>query len=113
MCTLCPEARAAVALPFCTIEENAWSFAISQSTVYEASGIPPKPSGFSGAGASRVHSTTLSGSGSPEATPSWNGSRMAGAATKVLAFAHEGTVDDNAAAETAAAPPRRTARRFT
>jgi hypothetical protein len=38
---------------------------------------------------------------------------MAGAAAIVLAFAHEGTVDDNAAAETAAAPPRSTARRFT
>jgi hypothetical protein len=36
-------------------------------------GMPPRPSGASGSGASRVQSTTPSGRGSPEATPSVNG----------------------------------------
>jgi hypothetical protein len=35
------------------------------------SGIPPP---LRGSGASRVHNTTLAGSGSPEATPTVNGS---------------------------------------
>lgn len=113
MWTLWADARTALAEPLCTIELNAASFAISQSTAYVASGMPPKPSAFSGAGASLVHSTTLSGSGSPEATPSWNGSWMAGAAAVVRAFAQDGRAAEAAVAVTAARPPSSTLRRLT
>ena len=75
--------------------------------------MPPKPSALSGAGASLVHSTTLSGSGSPEATPSWKGSWIVGAATVVRAFAQDGSAADAAVAVTAASPPRSTLRRLT
>src|SRR5690606_38851224 len=37
-------------------------------------GMPPRPSGANGSGASRVHSTTPSAVGSPEATPRVKGS---------------------------------------
>ena len=40
--------------------------------------MPPRPSSASGCGASRVHSTTPSGAGSPEATPRVNGSACTG-----------------------------------
>jgi hypothetical protein len=43
----------------------------SHVTSTSSSGMPPP---FSGSGASRVHSTTLAGSGSPDATPSVKGS---------------------------------------
>ncbi len=49
---------------------NASSRATSQRTSYGTGSMPP-PS--NGAGASRVHSTTPFGIGSPDATPSWNG----------------------------------------
>ena len=44
---------------------------ISQMTATSSTGIPPP---LSGSGASRVHNTTLVGSGSPDATPRVNGS---------------------------------------
>ncbi len=48
------------------------SLAISQTTSTDAAGTPP--SDANGSGATRVHSTTPSGSGSPDAIPSVNGS---------------------------------------
>jgi hypothetical protein len=48
------------------------SDATSQVTGYGTAGMPPSPA--SGAGASRVHRITLSGSGSPEAIPRVKGS---------------------------------------
>jgi hypothetical protein len=52
---------------------NALSAAISHPTSIRAIGMPP-PS--SGSGARRVQRTTLSGQGSPDATPSVNGYRV-------------------------------------
>jgi hypothetical protein len=59
---------------------------ISQVTATSSSGIPPP---LSGSGASRVHSTTLTGSGSPEATPTVNGSagNTTGASVEVVVAA--------------------------
>jgi hypothetical protein len=56
--------------PFCSMVRKPWSRAISHPTSTLAAGMPP-PS--SGSGASRVHSTTPSGKGSPDATPSVKG----------------------------------------
>ena len=53
---------------------NLLSAAISQPTLTGRDGMPPRPSSANGLGAKRVHNTTPSGAGSPEATPSVNGS---------------------------------------
>ena len=72
MCTLYDNSGAAVARPVLMIFLNASSSATSQVTVTRALSIPP--SGSSGRGASRVQSVPPVGVGSPEATPSVNGS---------------------------------------
>ena len=56
------------------------SEASSHSTSVFRSPIPPSPSSASGSGARRVHSTIPSGVGSPDATPSVNGSPAGAAA---------------------------------
>ena len=66
-----PRAGVACTVPCATTRANFSSSAICQSTVTGLSGMPP-PS--SGRGARRVHSTTLSSRGLPEATPSVKGS---------------------------------------
>ena len=71
MWTLWANSGCAVAVPVCTMRVNASSCASSQVTSTGVYGIPPN--GSSASGASRVHSTTESGSGSPDATPSVNG----------------------------------------
>jgi hypothetical protein len=53
-----------------------------QSTVTSALAMPPCPSALSGEGASRVHNTTLSGNGSPEATPRVKGYGVAARAPR-------------------------------
>ena len=58
-------------LPYVARRANPGSSAISQSTLIRPYGMPPR--GSSGRTASRVQRITLSGSGSPEATPSWKG----------------------------------------
>ncbi len=73
-----------------------------QSTVTSALAMPPCPSALSGLGASRVHSTTLSGAGSPEATPSVNGYGVAANALR----------SGRAAAAAAVSPPRTKVRRL-
>ena len=70
--TECASAGAAVAVPRRTTLRMPSSSATSHRTPTGIGGIPP--SGSSGRGASRVHSTTPVGSGSPLATPSANGS---------------------------------------
>ena len=57
-------------MPERTTERNVRSPATSHWTSTFAIGMPPPANG---SGASRVHKTTLSGHGSPEATPSENG----------------------------------------
>lgn len=74
MWTLCAPAGTAVTVPEATTLAKLPSVATCHSTSTLVAGMPPRPSGFSGAGASLVHSTNPSVVGSPEATPSWNGS---------------------------------------
>jgi hypothetical protein len=50
-----------------TIEANEGSVATSQCT--RTAGPSPEPGVAAGIGVTRVHSTTLCGNGSPEATP--------------------------------------------
>jgi hypothetical protein len=72
-----------------------------QSTATSAFAMPPCPSAFSGDGAGRVHRTTLSAAGSPEATPSLKGNGVAARAMPA------GRATDPAAAR----PPRMNVRR--
>ncbi len=58
-------------MPARTTRRMPGSFATRQITGAQRCGMPP--SGSSGAGASRVQSTTRVGEGSPDATPSVNG----------------------------------------
>jgi hypothetical protein len=66
------------------------------------------PSASSGCGASRVHSTTPSGVGSPDATPSENGSPANGG----MASAREASVPPNAAPTANDPPVRSSVRRL-
>ena len=66
--TLCPSSGRATTSPWSHVKRAI--LAISHATSTFAIGMPP-PS--RGSGASLVHSTTPSGSGSPEATPRGNG----------------------------------------
>ena len=70
--TVCPSCGVATAVPRATTFFIASSSATSHATGTGSGFIPP--SGSSGFGASLVHSTTLVASGSPDATPSVNGS---------------------------------------
>jgi len=70
-CTLWPCAAVAVSTPVATMEPKSSESLTSHVTSTSSAGMPPP---FTGSGASRVHSMTLVGSGSPEATPSVNGS---------------------------------------
>jgi hypothetical protein len=74
-----------------------------QSTTTSEVGMPPCPSALSGAGARRVHNTTLSGAGSPDATPSLKGYGTAATAERV----------GRAVAPATASPPRKRVRRET
>lgn len=65
--TVWSAAARAVSEPLATIREKPLSSATSQPTA--VSGPMPEPGTASGAGVTRVHSRTPSGSGSPEATP--------------------------------------------
>jgi hypothetical protein len=69
--TECPDLGDATAEPRSAIFFIRSSAAISHLTVNACGGMPPP---LSGSGASRVHNTTPSGSGSPEATPRLKGS---------------------------------------
>ena len=71
--TLCAHSGFAATVPSRTTFVICSSDATLQCTSTSSLGIPPP---FKGSGASRVHNTTLSGQGSPEATPSWNGSAL-------------------------------------
>ena len=66
-------AKLAMTDPDATSDENRSLLDTCQSTTVSALGIPPCPSAFVGDGARRVQSTTLSGAGSPDATPRVNG----------------------------------------
>ena len=70
--TLCASAVAAVVSPASSSVANPASALSSQRTTTSSAVRPP--SARDGSGARRVHSTTLVASGSPEATPSVNGS---------------------------------------
>lgn len=63
-------------MPETTTFSNASSEAISHRTLTSVPARPPVPSGVSGSGAKRVHSTTDPGSGSPDATPRVKGSAV-------------------------------------
>ncbi len=66
-----PCAAVADSTPVAATEPKSSESLTSHVTSMSSAGMPPP---FSGSGASRVHSTTLVGSGSPDATPSVNGS---------------------------------------
>ena len=73
-----------------------------QSTMTSALGMPPWPSAFSGDGASRVHSTTLSGVGlaGGDAQPEGVGPRLAGHRSgRDLAGRHDRCPGDGQATE--------------
>ena len=70
--------------PDATSEANVSVVDTCQSTSTSALAIPPWPSAFVGDGASRVHSTTLSGAGSPDAIPSVNGYGVTVAARRTV-----------------------------
>lgn len=65
--------RSAWATPCRTTSRMPSSVATCQRTGARLGGMPPLPSGEKGSGASRVQTTTESGSGSPEATLRVNG----------------------------------------
>ena len=71
--TVCARSGDASVLARATIRAKRSSSATSQTTCTASSGMPPP--GASGSGASRVHRTTPSSVGSPDATPSVNGDR--------------------------------------
>src|SRR3954451_22926159 len=79
----------AVSTPVATMVAKSVVPLTSHTTGTSSSGMPPPASG---SGASRVHSTTLVGSGSPEATPSVNGSPDSSSGASVEVVVVGGTV---------------------
>jgi len=68
--TLCASAGWAVAAPLAAMRVKAWSCATSQRTFIATGAVD---AAFNGSARMRVHRTTESGSGEPEATPRLNG----------------------------------------
>ena len=101
MWTLKPMSAAVWASPWATRLRKRSSEATSHLTSKALSGMPPMPSSASGFTARRVHRTTPSGSGSPEATPRVNGSLLTAAFVRVSAQAADGTATAAPAAEEA------------
>jgi hypothetical protein len=95
--TLCASSGVAMEVPWRSGRRKRSSAAISHWTGTLRAGMPP--AGSSGFGASRVHSTTPSGVGSPDATPSANGSPSTGRVPQARAGDHP------AAAAVSAPPP--------